>query len=119
MVDMTSLIPHGGLPLMGGSLVGFGLGWLCRKLLKLAIIGLGVIFALLAYLEYQNWIKVDWSVAQNQTSSFLEQSSQKLMSVVSKSAELSKHNLNHLDIAYPVFGAIGFAPGFLLGLARG
>jgi uncharacterized membrane protein (Fun14 family) len=121
MVDtVTNLIPYGGLPLLGGGLVGFVLGWLCRKLLKLAIIGLGLIFALLAYLQYQKWIKVDWTVAQNETSRFLEHSSQKLMSVVNEtSMELSKHNYNHLDIAYPVFGVIGFAPGFLLGLARG
>ena len=45
MDTLTSLIPHG-LPVVGGGLIGFVLGYICRKLIKIAIIGLGLIFAL-------------------------------------------------------------------------
>jgi uncharacterized membrane protein (Fun14 family) len=35
------------------------LGWLAKKLVKVLIIGVGLVCALLAYLEYQRWIHVD------------------------------------------------------------
>jgi uncharacterized membrane protein (Fun14 family) len=120
---LTNLIPHGGLPysIIGGGLVGFVLGWFAKKLVKVLIIGIGLVCALLAYLEYQKMIRVDWNVVKNQTSTFLEHSSQKIMTVVNQtSTDLSQHNLNHgLDVAFPIFGSIGFVPGFLVGLARG
>lgn len=119
MDTLASLIPHG-LPVVGGGFIGFVLGYICRKLIKIAIVGLGLIFALLAFLEYKKWIGVDWPVIQNQTSGFLERSSQQSLEVVNNTAtELSKHNLNHLDVAYPVIGATGFIPGFIFGLSRG
>jgi hypothetical protein len=73
-----------------------------------------------AFLEYQKWIKVDWAVVQSQTSSFLQTSSQKMLDVVNSTAQdLNQHNLNHIDIAYPLLGVAGFVPGFALGLIRG
>jgi uncharacterized membrane protein (Fun14 family) len=119
MDTLTSLIPHG-LPILGGGLIGFVLGYICRKLIRIAIIGLGLIFALLAFLEYKKWIAVDWAVVQNQTSAFLERSSQQMLAVVNNTTnELSKQNLNHLDVAYPILGVTGFIPGFIFGLSRG
>jgi uncharacterized membrane protein (Fun14 family) len=119
MDSLTSLIPHG-LPIVGGGLIGFVLGYICRKLIKIAIIGLGLIFVLLAFLEYKKWIAVDWTVIQNQTGAFLERSSQQMLAVVNNTeTELSKHNLNHLDVAYPILGLTGFIPGFIFGLTRG
>ena len=85
MDTLTSLIPHG-LPIVGGGLIGFVLGYICRKLIKITIVGLGLIFALLAFLEYKKWIAVDWAVIQNQTSVFLERSSQQMLSVVNSTA---------------------------------
>jgi uncharacterized membrane protein (Fun14 family) len=46
---VNSLIPQG-LPIISGGLIGFVLGWFCRKIIKIAIIGVGLILALLAYL---------------------------------------------------------------------
>ena len=85
MDTLTSLIPHG-LPVVGGGLIGFVLGYICRKLIKIAMIGLGLIFALLVFLEYKKWIAVDWAVIQNQTSAFLERSSQQMLAVVNNTA---------------------------------
>ena len=119
MDTLTSLIPHGP-PVVGGGLIGFVLGYICRKLIKIGIIGLGLIFALLVFLECKKWIAVDWAVIQNRTSAFLERSSQQMLAVVNNTAtELSKHNLNHLDMAYPILGVTGFIPRFIFGLSRG
>ena len=116
---MAGLIPNG-LPLVGGGLIGFVFGYVCRKLIKIVIIGLGLIFALLAFLEYKKWILVDWSIIQNQTTSFIQNSMRQIVNVVNNTAqELGHHNLNHLDIAYPFLGVTGFIPGFIFGLSRG
>lgn len=64
MESITSLMQQG-LPLVGGGLIGFTFGYVCRKLIKLAIIGLGLIFALLALLAYQKWVKVDWAIVES------------------------------------------------------
>lgn len=120
MDTLASLIPHGLPVCIGGGFIGFVIGYICRKLMKIAIVGLGLIFALLAFLEYKKWIAVDWHVIQDQTRGFLEHSSQQMLEVVNNTAtELSKHNLNRLDVAYPVLGVTGFIPGFIFGLSRG
>jgi uncharacterized membrane protein (Fun14 family) len=119
MESITALIPHG-LPIVGGGLTGFTLGYVCRKSVKLAIIGLGLIFALIAFLAYQKWIKVDWVTLQSQTSSFIQSSTQKMLDIVNNTAQdLNHHNLNHIDIAYPLLGVTGFIPCFIFGLSRG
>ena len=73
--------------IVGGGLIGFTFGYVCRKLIKLAIIGLGLIFALLAFLAYQKWVKVDWAIVQSQTSSFIQTSMQKMLDIVNSTAQ--------------------------------
>src|SRR5215472_6009689 len=68
-------------PLAGGGLLGFGCGYLLRKLLKLAFIILGGIALLLGYLEYQKIITVNWMVVENQTSTMMTHAVNKIVSV--------------------------------------
>ena len=56
VIDLIST----GFPLVGGAAIGFGTGYLLRKLLKLAFIALGLLSLLLGYLEYKHWISVNW-----------------------------------------------------------
>ena len=109
-----------GLPLVGGGIIGFTFGYVCRKLIKFTIIGLGLIFALLAFLAYQKWVKVDWTIVQSQTSSFIQTTTQKMLNIVNSIAQdLGHYNLNHIDIAYALLGVTGFIPGFIFGVSRG
>jgi uncharacterized membrane protein (Fun14 family) len=119
MGTLTSLIPQG-LPLVGGGLIGFTLGYICKKLVILAVIGLGLVFALIAFLAYQKWVTVDWAIVQSQTSTFIQTSTRKMLDVVNNTAQvLGHHSLNHIDITYPLLGVTGFVPGFIFGLAKG
>jgi uncharacterized membrane protein (Fun14 family) len=96
----TKLAKPQGLSLVSGGLIGFTMGYICKKLVKLAIVGFGLIFILITYLAYQKWIAVDWTIVQSQTSSFLQTSTQKMLDVVNKTAQdLGHHNLNHVDVA--------------------
>jgi uncharacterized membrane protein (Fun14 family) len=75
--------------------IGLLLGLLVCELIRLAIIGMGLIFVLLAYLDYQKWIKVDWGIIQTQTSNLIqkyrEDSSAPVAALYSLTATLFLH----------------------------
>lgn len=122
VTTLESLIPSGAFPLAGGGLLGAIMGYACRKLIKLAIIGIGLVLSLLAYLDFQKLIKVDWTAVQTQTTNLVQTGSQKMMDIVNNTAhQLNQHNLNlnHVDATYPLLGTVGFIPGFIFGLSRG
>jgi uncharacterized membrane protein (Fun14 family) len=62
---LTSLISSAGFPLIGGGLLGVGVRYLLKKLLKLAILVIGGITLLLGYLECQKIISVNWIMVEN------------------------------------------------------
>jgi uncharacterized membrane protein (Fun14 family) len=111
---VNSLIPQG-LPIISGGLIGFVLGWLCRKIIKIAIIGVGLILALLAYLEYHKTIIVNWNVANHQASTLVHIIAIKMRQVVNNiSTDLNSH-----ATTFPALGIAGFVPGFAFGIMRG
>ena len=55
MIDQTQLISSA-FPLVGGGAIGFGVGYVIKKLTKLAFIGFGLIMVVLGFLEYKHWI---------------------------------------------------------------
>src|SRR5215469_16803922 len=107
MVIDQSLISTG-FPLVGGAAIGFGTGYLLRKLLKLAFIALGLLSLLLGYLEYQKWISVNWVTVENQTSTMMSHAANKIAAVTQQ--------MNH-EVAR--LGLLGFAPGLALGILKG
>ena len=111
---VNSLIPQG-LPIISGGLIGFVLGWLCRKIIKIAIIGVGLILSLLAYLEYHKTITVNWNVANHQASTLLHTITTKMLGVVNNVST----DLHSQATAFPTLGVAGFLPGFILGISRG
>jgi uncharacterized membrane protein (Fun14 family) len=74
-------------PLVGGSAIGFGVGYVIKKLMKLAFIGLGLVMLVLGFLEYKHWISVNWTVAENQSSAIMTH-------VANKIATVTQH-INH------------------------
>ena len=111
---VNSLIPQG-LPIISGGLIGFVLGWLCRKIIKIAIIGVGLILALLAYLEYHKTITVNWDVANHQASTLLHTIAVKMLGFVNN---ISTDLHSHVTV-FPALGIAGFVPGFAFGIMRG
>jgi uncharacterized membrane protein (Fun14 family) len=116
---ITSLMPHG-LPLVSGGIMGFVTGYFLKKILKIIMLGIGLVFALVTFLQYKQWIAVDWATVQHQTGTFLQHSTQQVLNAVNNTAQTLEHqNLNHLDISYPLLVMTGFMPGFILGIIRG
>ena len=103
MIDQTHLISSV-FPLVGGGAIGFGVGYVIKKLMKLAFIWLGLVMMVLGFLEYKHWISVNWTVAENQSSA---------THLANKIATVTQH-MNH-EIPISV-GVLGFMPGLVLGL---
>jgi len=80
MIDQTQLISSV-FPLVGGGAIGFGVGYVIKKLMKLAFIGLGLVMLVLGFLEYKHWISVSWTVAENQSSAILTHLANKIATV--------------------------------------
>jgi uncharacterized membrane protein (Fun14 family) len=108
MIDQTQLISSA-FPLVGGSAIGFGVGYVIKKLMKLTFIGLGLIMLVLGFLEYKHWISVNWTVTENQSSAILTH-------LATKIATVTQH-MNH-EIPIGV-GVLGFMPGLVLGIYKG
>ena len=77
--------------------------------MKLTFIALGLLALLLGYLEYQRWITVNWTVAENQSSAFMKYA-------VNKISVITQHMGGDIPIAV---GVLGFVPGLVLGLYKG
>jgi len=62
---MDFIIPFVGTLGFGG-LMGYAVGYAAKKVTKLALIGMGILFFLVQYLVYKGFATVDWgSVAQH------------------------------------------------------
>ena len=108
MIDQTQLISSA-FPLVGGGAIGFGVGYVIKKLMKLAFIGLGLVMLVLGYLEYKHWISVNWTVAENQSNVIMTH-------VANRIAAVTQHMNHEIPIG---IGLLGFAPGVLLGFYKG
>jgi uncharacterized membrane protein (Fun14 family) len=100
----------GGLPLIGGGVIGFGAGYILKKFAKILIIAVGGIVLLLGCPEYQKWIAVNWTVIENQTSTIMTQTAHKAYVVTQQMG----HETTGIGL-----GVMGFLPGLALGFAKG
>jgi uncharacterized membrane protein (Fun14 family) len=108
MIDQTHLISSV-FPLVGGGAIGFGVGYVIKKLMKLAFIGLGLVMLVLGFLEYKHWISVNWTVAENQSSAIMTHFANRIAAVT-----------EHMNHEIPIgMSLLGFAPGVLLGFYKG
>lgn len=115
----SALSGYVGTFVMGGG-IGFAMGFAIKKLIRWIIIGLGLVLALLAFLQYKGWINVNWVTVQRDLSGGAQWGAQNLMHTVNSTAQqVAKSGLNGMDIGYPILGIVGFMPGFLLGLKMG
>ena len=107
-VDQTQLISSA-FPLVGGGSIGFGVGYVIKKIMKLAFIGLGMIMLVLGFLEYKHWISVNWTVTENQSSAIMTH-------VANRIAAVTQHMSHEVPIGV---GVLGFMPGLALGIYKG
>ena len=86
-------------PLVGGGAIGFGVGYVIKKIMKIAFVGFGLIMLVLGFLEYKHWISVNWTVAENHSSAIMTHVANRIAAVT--------HTNHEIPIG---MGLLGFAP---------
>jgi uncharacterized membrane protein (Fun14 family) len=102
----------------GGFFVGLLIGFALKKVVKILAIVVGLFFAGLAYLQYQQIVNIDWNklrpVSQNAALTILNATK-----YIPRLTEVSGHttNLTMSDLGIPLTAsmAMGFAIGFMRG----
>src|ERR1700757_1542150 len=105
VVVVTDQLISSAFPLVGGGAIGFGVGYVIKKLMKLAFIGLGLVMLILGVLDYKHWISVNWTVTENQSSAILTHLANKIATVTQHEIPLG-------------VGVLGFMPGLVLGFYK-
>jgi uncharacterized membrane protein (Fun14 family) len=118
MTAVPDLMPFAGT-IGGGFFVGLLAGYAIKKIIKIAAVIIGLFIAVLAYLEYQRIIQVDWTLIQAL--------SQNGITMVANAVTHISNNIgaDHMGISANL-GASNLIPlasstsaGLMLGLARG
>jgi len=105
---LTTLTTSTGIPLVGGAVIGLGVGYLLKKIAKLAIIALGAIVLFLKLLEYHKWINVNWATVEDQTQSMMTNATHTLTQVTQQMG-------HEIPIG---MGLVGFLPGMAAGFLK-
>jgi uncharacterized membrane protein (Fun14 family) len=116
MIDLNQILSYGGT-MVGGGVIGFALGYAVKKIIKLALLGFGLVLALLAFLQYKGWINVNWNIVQQQSNDLARQGAQQLSSTLNTASAGLQHS--QMDLLYPALGIIGFMPGVCAGFIKG
>ena len=95
-----------------GGLVGFLIGFIIKKIMKILAVGAGIFFTSLMYLESQNIVSINWDklqiASQNAVSTLTSAAGQIPLASTTTSSST-------INFALPMTGsgAIGFAIGFM------
>ena len=107
----------------GGFFAGALIGFALKKVLKILAVVVGLFFAGLAYLQYQQIVSINWerlqATSQNAVTTLANATTQ-ISNHISNITDSSNHAIAALDISnigIPLTGsmAMGFAVGFMKG----
>ena len=104
-----------GVAIGGGFFAGILIGYALKKIVKLVAIVVGLFFAALAYLQYQQIVNINWNKLQGISQNGLAALSNTIIN--NTSAIGSAHGVTTLSNLIPLSSSA--SDGFVLGLARG
>lgn len=103
-MDVSAIV----IPAAGGAGIGFCIGFAIKKVIKLAMIVLGVFFGALVYLQSQGILNIDWGRVEAMT--------QGAMTTILGSDGLGSTQMIIANLGIPLTG--GMVAGFFLGFSR-
>jgi uncharacterized membrane protein (Fun14 family) len=113
MITTTDIAPFAGT-VGGGFFLGFISGYAIKKVLRLAVIIIGLFVAALAYLEYQRILSVDWTRIQVVLQNGITWVTDAITHISNTIGTTHPGTLSHVGI--PLASA---SAGLMLGLAKG
>jgi uncharacterized membrane protein (Fun14 family) len=99
----------------GGFFIGLIAGYAIKKVMKLAAVIVGLFFAVLAYLQYQRILNVDWNKVQAISQNGIDWVADAITHVSSTMG--ASHTVTLSNIGIPLVSSI--SAGFAVGLVRG
>src|SRR5215469_14633531 len=99
----------------GGFFAGIVMGYALKKVVKLAAVVVGLFFAGIAYLEYQQILNINWNKLQLASQNILSTLSNAIIQIPSVNS--NDHTTLLSNVGIPLTGSIatGFAVGFMKG----
>ncbi|MFZ0510127.1 MAG: FUN14 domain-containing protein [Candidatus Nitrosopolaris sp.] len=104
----------------GGFLFGAMAGYAIKKVMKIAVVVVGLFVAGLAYLSYKGWIDVKWMEMENATRTTLTNVTGQAVHVLNNTAsQFATHSSTLATSGLPIAAGLGFVPGLAVGFKRG
>jgi uncharacterized membrane protein (Fun14 family) len=103
-----------------GFLFGTAAGFAIKKVMKIAVVVVGLFVAAPAYLSYKGVIDVKWVAMENITRSALTNASGQVVHALNNTAtQFASHPSAVTSSGLPIAAAVGFVPGLLTGFKKG
>jgi uncharacterized membrane protein (Fun14 family) len=104
----------------GGFLFGVVAGYAIKKVMKIAVIVIGLFVVGLSYLSYRGWINVKWMEMENATKTTLTNVAGQMGHALNNTAsQFAAHSTTVEAASLPIAAGFGFMPGLMLGLRKG
>jgi uncharacterized membrane protein (Fun14 family) len=104
----------------GGFLFGAAAGFAIKKVMKIAVVVVGLFVAALAYLSYKGLLDVKWVAMENITRSALTNVSGQVVHALNSTAtQFTAHSTTVTTSGLPLAAMLGFVPGLLTGFKKG
>ena len=114
MTAVAEWIPFAGT-IGGGFFVGLVAGYAIKKAIKIGAVIVGLFIAVLAYLEFQRIIDVNWAKIQAVSQSGLTWAANTIIHILNNIG--SSHHIALSNLGIPL--APSASAGFVLGMVRG
>ena len=113
------IAPYAGTLIAGGFL-GVITGYFIKKAVRVIALIAGAIMTVFILAAYKHMIVVDWASIQHQSNDIAQQGLHTMTNALTAAShDMTAAGINHIDIAYPLFGVGAFLPGFVLGFWKG
>ena len=104
----------------GGFLLGAVDGYAIKKVMKIAVVVVGLFVAGLAYLSYKGWIDVKWMEIESASRTTLTSVTRQAIDALNNTApQFATHSPTIATSGSPVAAGLGFVPGLVIGFKRG
>jgi len=104
----------------GGFLFGAVAGYAIKKVMKIAVVVIGLFVVGLTYLSFRGWVDVKWVAMEDASRSTLTNASEQVVHALNNTAtQFASHPSVVAVSGLPVAAVFGFVPGLMMGLKKG
>jgi len=101
-------------------LFGAVAGYAIKKVMKIAVIIIGLFVIGLGYLSYRGWVDVKWIAMEHASRSTLTNASEQVVNALNNTVtQFASHGSSLSASGLPIAAMFGFVPGLMMGFKKG